>query len=368
MNELRRRLLQSMLLGGAAALSGCERQIAGQPGELSSARAPSLLVLGGTGFVGPHVVRTALARGFEVTLFNRGRTAPELFGDLELLIGDRGGNLNAIQDQILQNRRWDAVIDLSGFRASDVAATARLLSVASSHYVFFSTAIVYESYLDPNDETSPLYTSSSSDYGPQKAEAERRAESEMPGRVAILRPTFIGGPGDTTDRLTYWPVRVSRGGEILVPGPQDHPTKFIDVRDVADFAIHCVEEGLVGAYNTLPENPYPMSQIIADCQTVTGQSVTATWVSPEFVRDNRIDADDGLPIWESPLGEYGAAPLTSGRKAAENGLVTRPPIETIRDTFEWWESLSEGRRNRLRAGLSANREAELLALWHQQSA
>ena len=368
MNELRRRLLQSMLLGGATVLAGCERQIAGRPGELPSGRAPSVLILGGTGFVGPHVVRTAVARGFEVTLFNRGRTAPELFDDLELLVGDRRGSLDAIQSQILQNRRWDAVIDLSGFRASDVAATARMLSVASSHYVFISSVLAYESYLEPNDEDSPLHTSSSDDYGPQKAEAERRAEAEMPGRVAILRPTFIGGPGDTTDRLTYWPVRVSRGGELLVPGPPESPVKFIDVRDVADFTIRCVEDGLVGAYNTLPEDPYPMARLIADCESVTGQAVTTTWVSPEFVRDNRIDANDRLPIWESPLGEYRAVPLTSGRRAAQDGLVTRPPIETLRDTFAWWESLPDGRRNPMRAGLSADREAELLRQWHEQAA
>ena len=373
MNNLRRRLLQAAILGGFLTQTACDRnigaQLVSQRNSESGGRRRSVLILGGTGFVGPHVVNRAVDRGFEVTLFNRGRTNSSLFPNLELLIGDRARNLNAIQNEVLSGRTWDAVIDLSGYAADHVADTANILSVATAQYVFISSVAAYASFDEPNTETSALHTSTGEGYGPQKAEAERRAAEVMPGRVTLLRPTFIAGPGDSTDRFTYWPIRVARGGEMLVPGPMDRPIQFIDVRDVASFTLRCVENGLMGAFNTaIAARSYTMAQLLADCESATGRNAAPVWVSPEFVEDKRIDNEDQLPIWESPLGPRRAFPLISGQKSFEHGMITRPPAETIRDTMAWWEDLPEQRRRTMRAGLPAARENELLSEWRSVNA
>jgi len=373
MDSLRRRLLQAAILGGLSMQAACDRNIGAQlvprRNSENGGRRRSVLILGGTGFVGPHVVNRAVDRGFEVTLFNRGRTNSSLFPDLELLIGDRARNLNAIQNEILSGRTWDAVIDLSGYEADHVANTAGILNVATAQYVFISSVAAYASFREPNTETSALHTSTTVGYGPQKAEAERRAAEAMPGRVTLLRPTFIAGPGDSTDRLTYWPARVARGGEMLVPGPMDRPIQFIDVRDVADFTLHCVENSLMGAFNAvIAARSYSMAQLLADCESATEQDAAPVWVSPEFVEDKGIDDEDQLPIWESPLGPRRAFPLISGQKSFEHGMVTRPPAETIRGTMAWWEELPEQRRRSMRAGLQAAREEELLSEWRRLNA
>jgi 2'-hydroxyisoflavone reductase len=368
MDSLRRSVLRALLAGGAVQLSGCDtvsetpvqRQPSGSGGK------PSLLILGGTGFVGPPIVRRAIESGFEVTLFNRGRTNSDLFGDLELLVGDRDGELDSIEREVDAGRTWDAVLDLSGYEAAHVKAAARLLAAAASQYVFVSSIAAYASFREPNEETSPLHSRGGA-YGPQKALAEREAEAALPGRVTILRPTYIAGPGDNTDRFTYWPVRVARGGEVFVPGPEDRPIQFVDVRDVAELAVRCVAERLIGPFNVvIPAGSYTMGQFIADCETATAAGASPVWASPEFA-ESVVMRDNDLPIWTSPLGEQAAFPLVSGERAAANGFVTRPPSETIADTLEWWRSLPEDRRI-LRAGLSEAREAEVLAEWRRRNA
>lgn len=372
MDTLRRKLLHAALAGGAAQIAGCGNGTGPQvtnerraPGPLSVER--GLLILGGTGFVGPPIVTRVLDAGFAVTLFNRGRTNADLFPDLELLVGDRDGDLDSIAAAVAAGRKWDAVVDLSGFEAAQVAATARLLAPATEQYVFVSTVAAYASFVEPNDEASPVHTSRSGDYGPQKAWAEREAEAAMPGRVTVLRPTYIAGPGDNTDRFTYWPVRTARGGEALVPGPADRPIQFVDVRDVAAFTARSIEQRLVGAYNlVIPAASYTMGGLIADCESATGVDVAEVWVSPEFA-ERHIRGDGALPIWESPLGDRRSFPLISGARAAATGWATRAPLDTVRDTLQWWQSLGEGRRSNLRAGLEAAREQELLAEWRRQT-
>jgi 2'-hydroxyisoflavone reductase len=276
--------------------------------------------------------------------------------------------LDSIEKEVDAGRTWDAIIDLSGYEASQVRATARLLAPAAIQYLFVSSVAAYASFLAPNDETSELHTSRGGAYGPQKARAEREAEAAMPGRVTVLRPTFIAGPGDNTDRFTYWPVRFAQGGEVLVPGPKTRPIQFIDVRDVANFAIHCVAQQLMGAFNAvIPAGSYTMEQLVTDCKAVSGMDATDVWVSPEFA-EMHMSRENDFPIWTSQTGELSSFPLVSGVRGVASGLVTRPPRETIADTLEWWRALPDARRAALRAGLPPDREMELIVAWRRQNA
>lgn len=365
MNRMRRRIMQASLAGSAAML------VAGMPGAVTArekkpARGSGLriLVLGGTGFIGPHMVREALRRGHDVSLFNRGRTADDLFPDLETFIGDRDNKLDA-----LRGHSWDAVIDNSGYVPRHVADSARLLSKAASHYLFVSSISAYASFGVANHEDSPLATMpdetveevTGETYGPMKALCEKMAAREFgDDRLTILRPTYICGPGDRTDRYTYWPVRTMRGGRMLWPGNSADPVQIIDVRDLANFSIDCVEQNIAGTYNTVtPAGAFTMGDLQNDCVAVTAADMTPVWVSTSFLREN--DALQSIPIWPSPEGEESKAALVSGERSYAKGMKIRPTRETARDTIAWWKTLPEERKASLRAGLSAEREAELLA-------
>lgn len=373
MDSTRRKLLQAAALIGAGQLSACDGRTgaAGRPrrNDDGAGDRPTLLVLGGTGFVGPPIVREAAERGFEVTLFNRGRTNADLFQELELLVGDRDGALDNLEAEIARGRRWGTVVDLSGYQASHVADTAAALEHATDHYLFMSTVSVYASFREANEEDSTTLAQRSADYGPQKARAEREVLARMPAAATILRPAYIVGPGDNTDRFTYWPVRVAQGGDLLVPGPPERPIQFVDVRDLADFVVRCAELRLLGRFNTvIPAGSYSMQELIDDCQTATGTTVAPTWVSPEFVAANALDNGTAFPIWSMPGGEWESLPLTSGERAASQGFVTRPPLETLRDLVSWWRSLPATRQSRMGVGLTRAKEAELLAEWRTRGA
>ncbi len=256
MNNDRRRFLKSSILGGAAVAAGCTPEAATEPEAKAIAAGPmSILILGGTGFIGPHMVREALRRGHEVSLFNRGRTNRDLFPDLKLYKGDRNNGL-----QSLEGGNWDVVVDNSGYVPRQVEDSARLLSSVVSHYLFVSTISVYAVSPAPITEESPLATMeeetdeeiTGGTYGPMKALCEQRVTSVLgASRTTILRPTYICGPGDRTDRFTYWPVRTMRGGEMLWPGsPQDN-IQIIDVRDLANFTVDCVEQKIAGIFNSV---------------------------------------------------------------------------------------------------------------------
>jgi 2'-hydroxyisoflavone reductase len=329
-------------------------------------KSPTLLILGGTGFLGPHIVDAARARGWTVTLFNRGKTAPEKFPDIETLLGDRDGKLDA-----LRGRKWDAVIDTSGYVPRIVKDSATLLADNVGQYVFVSSISAYAEFATVNiTETHPVATMPDPTvervmefYGALKALCEQAAEAALPGRVTNVRPGFIVGPGDPTDRFTYWPVRMSQGGNVLAPGAPGDPIQFIDVRDLAEWIVGAVERKHMGVYNVCgPAKPKPMGEFLAECQAATpGVESSITWVDVPFLEAQKVQIGADLPIWAPAEGEYAGFARINSDKAVATGLKFRDSTTTIADTLTWFASLPEPRRKTLRAGWLPAREAEVLA-------
>ena len=355
----RRAFLRSAALAAASAVLPW-RARAGAPLRI--------LVLGGTGFLGPHVVETALARGHVPTLFNRGKTNPHLFPELEKLQGDRKSNLAA-----LENRNWDAVVDTSGYVPGDVTRSAALLAPNVGQYLFVSTLSVYAALDRPGlDESAPLAKLAepaservtSETYGALKALCEHAAEAAMPGRATIVRPGLLVGPGDPTDRFTYWPARYDRGGEVLAPNAPDDPVQLIDVRDLAAFIVGALEAKHVGVYNVDAEpGALTIGRVLAACDAATATASTTTWVPAEFLAGQGVEPWRDLPVWMPAVGESAGFGRVSVAKARAAGLATRPLSETVRDTLAEYRTWPEERRARLRAGLTAEREAQVLAAW-----
>lgn len=356
----RRTLIQSALAYGSLMASGIGCATVG-----SSPPPPKkILILGGTGFLGPALVDAARARGHVLTLFNRGKTRPNLFPDIEKLQGDRDGNLKA-----LEGRKWDAVIDTSGYVPRVVKASADLLAPSVDHYVFISTISVYPDNAKPGtDETSPVQTMADEKseevpkyYGALKALCEKAAEQSMPGRVTNIRPGLIVGPYDPTDRFTYWPVRVARGGEVLAPGNGKDPVQFIDVRDLAAWTIGCIERRHLGIYNaTGPARRMTVAELLDACKQASGSDATFTWVDSKFLEEQKVSPWSDLPVWTG--GEDFAT--ISNAKAIAVGLTFRPAVDTAKATLEWFKTLPPERQAKLRSGLTPEREAELLTMWH----
>ena len=332
-------------------------------------RALRILILGGTGFIGPHQVRHALSRGHTLTLFNRGRTNPHLFPDVEKLVGDRDGNLEA-----LRGREWDVVLDNSGFEPRIVRDSAELLRDAVGQYLFVSTLAVYadRSIID-QDETGAVGIAGVPEdqwdgYGPLKALCDREVLAVFGERSTIVRPPVIVGPGDNSDRFTYWVERVDRGGEMLAPGGPDDPTQFIDVRDLTEWMIRCVEDGVTGIYNTTgPEAPLTMAGLLYGIRAVTGSPIRFTWVDAEFLDDHGVRPFSDMPVWYAPVGDKAGFMRMNAERARAEGLTYRPLAVTAAETLEWSKSRPADRRANLRAGLSAEREAEVLAAWHSRA-
>jgi 2'-hydroxyisoflavone reductase len=322
-----------------------------------------LLILGGTRFVGRHITQTALDRGHTVTLFNRGRSNPDLFPTAEKLVGDRGVDLGP-----LRGRRWDAVIDVNGYVPRHVREAAQLLANAVDHYTFISTISVYSQMDIPNqDENAPLATIDNSEteevtgesYGALKVLCEQAAEQIMPGRTLIIRPGFVVGPHDTTDRFTSWLRRIQQGGEMLAPGDPAAPIQFIDGRDLAEFTVRLTENHQTSAYNaTGPATPLTWGEVFTAAKQVSKADTTFTWVSEAFLETQEIgDAD--LPMWmPTPLQGLMRVSIDKGLAA---GLTFRPLAQTIADTLAW-----DAQEGSPKAGLSPAREAELLHAWHHQ--
>jgi len=331
-----------------------------------------ILILGGTGFLGPALVEVARPRGHTLTLFNRGKTAPHLFPDVEKLQGDRDGNLKA-----LEGRKWDAVIDTSGYVPRIVRASAELLAPNVEQYLFVSTISVYKDMSQPGiEESAPVATVEdektediSKHYGALKARSEKAAEAAMPGRATIVRPGLIVGPGDPTDRFTYWPVRVARGGEVLAPGDGQDPVQFIDVKDLATFILGLVERKVTGVFNaTGPVQTLHMHQLLEGCKRANGGDATFTWASAEFLEEQKVAPWMQMPVWIPRSDkETGGIGRVSNARAVERGLTFRPLEDTARDTLAWFKTQPPERQEKLRAGISAERERELLAAWHQRA-
>jgi 2'-hydroxyisoflavone reductase len=348
----------------------------GEPPD-AAPRAMRILILGGTSFIGPHQVKYALERGHEVSIFNRGRTEPPFFHDLfervEKLRGDRNDDLAA-----LETGEWDAVLDNSASVPRWVRQSAGLLSERAGHYLFVSSISAYG---DPStvglDEDSPVATIedetieeiTGESYGPLKALSEQEAMKAFPGRATVVRPGLIVGPGDPTDRWTYWPVRVDRGGEVMAPGTPDDPVQVIDARDLSEFMIRLVEQGHAGTYNaTGPATRMGMGPMLTETREALGADATFTWVDAEFLQEHEVQPWLHMPAWVPPEGEGGGLLQVSIARALEKGLTFRPLGETATDTVAWWNTLDEERQGRSRFGLPAEREVEVLAAWHARDA
>ena len=380
----RRRFLE--LSGGAAATlglaTGCGPTSTGSaatvgPGSTAkggptagSGKRPTLLILGGTAFLGPAVVESARRRGFEITLFNRGKTNPDMFPELEKLRGDRDGGLEP-----LEGRSFDAVVDTSGYVPRLVRASAELLAARVKHYVFISSVSVYADFKqqgiaedypvaaldDPSSEDARTH------YGPLKALCEQAAESAMPERVTNIRPGLIIGPRDGSDRFTYWPVRIARGGQVLAPGDGATDTQYIDVRDLAEFIMHTVEQRIFGVFNAVgPVDLLTMRQVLGLIAETTGSDAQFTWVPADFLKAHKVAPWMGMPLWVPPVGDYAGFAAVSRQKAIDNGLEFRPLKQTITDTLAWFGTLPAERQGKLRAGISAAKEQEVLAAWRAQ--
>ncbi len=322
-----------------------------------------LLILGGTGFLGPHFVRDATARGHEVTLFNRGKTNPQLFPDLEKLKGDRKDDLSA-----LEGRVFDGVVDTSGYIPAHVSASAGLLR-ESGQYLFVSSISAYGEPGVPIDEDSPLAvledpdtTDVAAHYGALKAACEKAAQAAMPGRATIVRPGLIVGPGDPTDRFTYWPTRIARGGRVLAPGAPSDPTQFVDARDLARFMVDLLEQRRASVFNAAgPRDPYTIGELLETCVGVANSDAKLVWGSAEFLEKQAIAPWMEMPVWVPKASEMAGLMLVSTERSTAAGLRFRPPAETIADTLAWWNEQPEERRAQPRAGLAPDKEKAALA-------
>lgn len=358
-----------MTAAGAAAPLVANSWVASSP-----KKSMNLLVLGGTAFLGPHFVRAAMARGHEVTLFNRGKTNPKMFRELEQLRGDR----DKYELGSLKGRKWDAVVDTSGYVPGHVKAAAELLRDHVGYYQFISTISVYDPFREQPqtiDETAKVTTvtdeindsvktirESFEHYGAMKARCEAAAEAAMPGRVVNIRPGLIVGPLDRSDRFTWWPVRMDRGGEVLVPGDRDHHSQFLDVRDLADWMLHCIEQKVVGVYNANGFHGLTMlSEVLGACKCATDKEVKLTGVSDEFLIANKVRPYMDLPLWLPP----DLRRLIDNRRAIAAGMKFRPIADTVRDTLQW--AKAERGDRPYRTGLKPDRERDLLKKWREQA-
>jgi 2'-hydroxyisoflavone reductase len=364
--------------GGVLGLGWMPRTLLGRsPGLRPVEPAPTplrILILGGTGFTGPFQVHYAVARGHTVTVFNRGRREADLPASVEHLIGDRNNDLKA-----LEGREWDVVIDNPTMLPNWVRLSGKLLKDACRQYVFISTISVYaETSTVGMDETTPVLEykgdkdpftlemgqESGQFYGELKALSEREASYWFPGRGTIIRPGLIVGPRDESDRFTYWPVRIDRGGEVLAPNTPNDPTQIIDARDLAEWTVRMVEQGDVGVFNaTGPERPRPFGEMLDGIQAAIGASATFTWVDQDFLEQHEVGPWGDLPVWVRQGPDTAGFMTVSVARAVAKGLTYRPLADTARDTLAYHRSRPAERQAALRAGLKPEKEAEVLAAW-----
>ena len=335
-----------------------------------------LLILGGTKFLGRHLAEASLARGDEVTLFNRGQTNPDILPGAERLRGERDGGLDA-----LRGRRWDAAVDTSGYVPRVARASAELLADAVEFYAFISSMSVYADFREPNDEGSKLATLEDESveevtgetYGALKALCERAVEETMPGRVLVARAGLIVGPFDPTGRFTYWTERVARGGEVLAPAPPARQVQFVDARDLSEWILRMAEGRRAGVFNASgPDYVLTTGRFLEGCREAAGGDARFTWVGEQFLLERSVQPWAELPLWIPESDEGHRCFLAENcDKAAASGLTFRTLAETVRDTLAWQEAGSPGvitdglpvEINTLRA----EREEELLKEWHDQT-
>src|SRR5688572_542841 len=325
-----------------------------------------ILIIGGTRSLARHLVHSALPRGHKVTLFNRGLTKPDLFPQVETILGDRERDLAE-----LLGHEWDAVIDTCGYVPRIVRLSAQSLEGSVNRYVFISSISVYASFSkvgidesDPvgnmEDETVEEITGET--YGPLKVLCEKVVQDTFGDEGAlIVRPGLIVGPYDPTDRFTYWPVRVARGGDVLAPEEPDVPIQIIDARDLSDFIIKLIEENASGIFNaTGPDYELTLGALLEASREVSGSNANFKWAPVGFLTENKVEAWSDMPVWVPDTEEDAGFSRTDISKAINAGLTFRPLEETIRDTIEWANTRSS--EHEWRAGLKEEREQELLKL------
>ena len=393
MSNRRTFLKQTAAIGGALGLSPLAKlplEAAVPLTRPSPGRAPApldILILGGTGFTGPEQVDYALARGHRVTLFNRGKTRPGLLKGkvAEELIGDLNSDTSA-----LKGKKFDVVIDNPTTLPFWVKNAAQYLKGNTKHYMFISTTSVYrdqsEIGINENSPTVPMpdgldpyqadqrstaqlaASSNAANYGAFKARAEVEVQNQYPGINTIIRPCLIVGPLDRTDRFTYWPARIDRGGEVLAPGTPNDPAQYIDSRDLAEFMIRLAENKVLGTFNaTGPAKPTTMGETLYGIKAVTTSGASFTWVPTEFLTAQSVRGWRHMPIWLPPQGETAGFLRRSIAKALAAGLTFRPLAVTAKDTLDWHKKRPEAEQKAMLegavAGIPATKEAEVLAAW-----
>lgn len=354
--------------------------IASMPGraatETVKPKPLDILILGGTRFLGLHMTACALSRGHRVTFFNRGKTNTSRFSEVARLTGDRNGDISA-----LQGRRWDVVIDNSGYVPRQVTATAELLRASTPLYIFVSTVSVYASFDKPSDENSPVGTLTDptvekidgATYGPLKALCEQAARRVYgDDRTLIVRPGLIVGPDDNTDRFTYWPARAARGGKFVAPGTPADPVQFIDARDLAEFTIESAEKKSSGTFNLLsPPGRFSIGDVINSsvdaAKKIAQVDAEPVWVPAGFLGEQKVSPWSDMPVWVPSEGDSAGFAAVSSARAVSAGMRIRSLLETTTDTLRWHLSRPESERSKLRAGIAPERELEVLAHWAAKS-
>ncbi|HWO19872.1 MAG TPA: NAD-dependent epimerase/dehydratase family protein [Kofleriaceae bacterium] len=423
-NFTRRDLLRGGLAAAALGLTPSCSRSGTAPGPQAAAPPPApvakkrILILGGTGFLGPKTIDAALARGHTVTIFNRGKREKylPLEAKVEHLYGNRDPNLPADDErdaegkllhpdgspkglEQLAGKSWDVVIDNSGFFPRLVKASAELLAKNAAQYIYISSISAYaENPPQGGDERTKLATLADptvetmgkefENYGGLKALCEQAAEAAFPGRATIVRPGYIVGPGDPTDRFTYWPVRVSRGGEVLAPGSPADPLQWIDVRDLGAWLVTLAERGTAGQFNAVgPPSPGRWGDVLDACVAATGGTAKLTWVPSAWLEKNEMGGEDAFPIWIAPSGKFEGFHRWSNDRAEAAGLTFRPIADTVKSLLAWYPGEVERRvrvtremletakakglpppktpadPSQLRAGPKAEDEQALLAKW-----
>lgn len=363
----------------AALITPAGADAADAPAPIAKAAVPlNMLILGGTGFTGPEQVRYALARGHKVTLLNRNTRAPGMFADqVAQLVGDLNADVSA-----LHGKSFDVVIDNPTTLPAWVRNAAQYLSGNCRHYIFISTISAYRDAdrpgADETAETHPLpadvapYTLVPDHmfrfYGILKAEAEREVNRHYAGISTIIRPGLIVGPQDQTDRFTYWPVRIARGGRVLAPGTTFDPVQYIDARDIAEWTVRMAEQRAFGIYNAVgPAKELGMGAMLDGIKAALGAKAEFTWVPADVLAEQKVSAWGNMPVWVPPVGESAGFTRRSNARALAKGLTFRPIAVTARDTLAWHKTRPAEAQKRqadgASAGLSAAREAEVLAAW-----
>ncbi|MDA1195736.1 MAG: NAD-dependent epimerase/dehydratase family protein [Planctomycetota bacterium] len=386
-SSTRRALLGASALLAAGALARRVRADDKPAGGGRASKPLKLLVLGGTRFLGPAIVDYALARGHKVTLFNRGRSNPELYPDVEKLEGNRGSHgdpgrgraAEPVDLKSLEGRTWDAAIDTSGYWPEFVEASSKQLAEQVGHYTFISSISVYPGFgksADDLDEDSslgdlkPREEYKGFDYGAFKALCEQACEKHMPGRVANVRPGLIVGDRDETRRFGEWPLRVHAGGEVLAPGRPEGHCQFIDVKDLGRWCVHLAENNTAGVFNA---NGFPahlsFAEFLHGCKAAIRPDCSFTWVDEAFLATQKLNPWQELPNWMPS----DVLPWVKVERAIAAGLTFRPICDTIRDALAWdlakraevqAAHAADPKSPAWKARLAPEREREVLAAWH----